>query len=221
MSSWRCLALVLLLLASASPARAASRDSMPQPSAAAAPFPGEDARWLIERIAATRDAHGRPFAVVDKRGAHLYVFDAAGRLVGHSPVLTGRQRGDFSVPGIGQRPVSQIRPFERTTPAGRFESRPGRNLEGEDIVWIDYDTGIAIHRLRPGAAEAVRARSLDSPVPEDHRQSFGCVVVPPPFFDAVVRPALGQGRGVVYVMPDEQPVQAMFDLARSARLATR
>jgi hypothetical protein len=114
------------------------------------------------------------------------------------------------VPGIGDRPVSQIRPFERTTPAGRFDSVPGRNLTGESVVWVDYDTGIAIHRLRPGASEVGRARSLASATPDDNRQSYGCVVVPPAFFDAVVQPVLGRTHGVVYVMPDEQPVQAMF-----------
>lgn len=172
---------------------------------------GADARWTIDWVRRHGDAHGQPFAVVDKQGAHLYVFDAAGRLAGHVEVLTGLARGDGSVPGIGQRPVHLIRPFERTTPAGRFASRPGSNLAGDRVVWVDYDTGIALHRLRPGASEAVRARSLASPTPEDNRQSFGCVVVPPAFFDAVVLPVLGRSPGVVYVMPDERSAQALFE----------
>jgi YD repeat-containing protein len=227
MSSWRRLALTLLFAATVAPGHAASRDSNRLPVAqfgadadAGVPVTA-DARWAIGHALASHDAAGRPFAVVDKRAAHLYVFDAAGRLVGHSAVLAGQARGDGSVPGIGRRPVNLIRPFERTTPAGRFESKPGRNLSGEAVVWIDYETGIAIHRLRPGASEAVRARALQSAVPEARRQSYGCVVVPPAFFDAVVMPALGQGRGVVYVLPEEQPVQALFAGAGPTRVAGR
>ena len=36
--------------------------------------------------------------------------------------------------------MAKIRPHERTTPAGRFASEPGRNTGGEDIVWVDYET---------------------------------------------------------------------------------
>jgi hypothetical protein len=63
-------------------------------------------------------------------------------------VLLGLARGDVSVPGIGERKISDINPHERTTPAGRFISEPGRNLSGEDIVWVDYDAAVSMHRVR-------------------------------------------------------------------------
>jgi hypothetical protein len=204
------LALVVTTVSAAPSAADASSSGVSMPDAA---FPAEasvDAQYVMRWVRETHDAQGAPFAVVDKQGARMFVFDGSGHLVGQTPVLTGLARGDGSVPGIGDRPVAQIRPFERTTPAGRFESKPGRNLTGESVVWVDYDTGIAIHRLRPGRSEAGRLRDIASPVAADHRQSYGCVVVPPAFFDAVVEPALGHSQGVVYVMPDEQPVQALF-----------
>lgn len=182
-----------------------------------------DARTMIRWAQTSGDAHGQPFAVVDKQGARMFVFDGSGRLIGQTAVLTGLQRGDFSVPGIGLRPVAQIKPAERTTPAGRFGSFPGRNSYGEMVVWVDYQTGIAIHRLRPGASEAARARSLATATPDDNRMSFGCVVVPPAFFDGVVAPVLGRGHGVVYVMPDDQRVEAMFNIpgAKTTTVAQR
>lgn len=211
--------LCLMAVLAAGPAPAAARVAdasppvLPVPDAATVSVPAQAsaaARYAIRRGFETGDAVGHPFAVVDKRHARIYVYDAGGRLAGQSAVLTGQAVGDTSVPGIGQRPVAQIRPEERTTPAGRFRSVPGRNLAGDANVWIDYGTSIAIHRVRPGRSYAARLRSLASPDPARHRLSYGCVVVPPAFFDGVIRPTLGRGPGVVYVLPDDSPVQALF-----------
>ncbi|MGA0611856.1 hypothetical protein [Caldimonas sp. KR1-144] len=170
-----------------------------------------DARQMAQWVLATGDHGGRAFAVVDKRNARIYVIDAQGRLAGSTPVLLGAARGDHSVPGIGERPLNQIRPEERTTPAGRFESEPGRNLSGEHIVWFDYDAGLAIHRVRPNLASyGARLQRLASGGSDDKRVSLGCVVVPEAFYDEVIRPVLGQGRGVVYVLPETAPAQQTF-----------
>src|SRR5690606_12745677 len=120
-----------------------------------------------------------------------------GRLAGSTPALLGLAPGDHALPGTGAKPLSQITVAERTTPAGRFDSEPGRNLDGEHVVWFDYDAGLAIHRLRPGRSEAARRRALASATPHDNRASLGCVVVPAAFYDRVVEPMLGRGRGVV------------------------
>ncbi|MFG5410199.1 hypothetical protein ABXN37_21455 [Piscinibacter sakaiensis] len=63
----------------------------------------DEARYLGRWVALRGDAAGRPHAIVDKRGARLYVFDADGRLAGHSTVLLGAAPGDRSAPGVGQR----------------------------------------------------------------------------------------------------------------------
>jgi hypothetical protein len=168
-----------------------------------------EARVVAERAAAG-DADGRPFAVVDKKGARIHVFDARGRLVGTTPVLLGLALGDESLPGVGAKPVSAIEPDERTTAAGRFESEPGRNLDGEHVVWLDYDAGLAIHRLRPGSSYEPRARRLATPTPDDNRVSFGCVVVPVSFYEDVIMRVLGRKRSVVYVLPDTKPADVVF-----------
>ena len=169
-----------------------------------------DARYVEHWIHEQGDDHGRPFVIVDKKAARIFVFGAGGRLVGESSTLLGQSRGDVPVPGAGQKDPSDLLPDERKTPAGRFESQPGRNLHGEPVVWVDYDTGIAIHRVRPGISQMQRVNSLATDDPNNKRLSLGCVVVPEDFFWAVVIPTMGQGRGTVYVLPEDEPVQALF-----------
>ena len=172
--------------------------------------PSADAQRVAQWVMESGDNRGAPFAIVDKKDARLFVFDAGGRIVGATPALLGLAPGDHSLPGVGDRDPSELRPFERTTPAGRFDSEPGRNHTGEAIVWFDYDAALAIHRLRPGKAHAARLKRLASPAAADRRASLGCVVVPVAFYDSVVGPTLGRERGVVYVLPETRPALEVF-----------
>lgn len=185
-----------------------------QTAIAAVDFKGEpasqEARALAHWAFDSRDAKGKPFAVVDKKGARLFVFRANGELAGASAALLGQTPGDDSVPGVGSRVSTGLGLHERTTPAGRFESEPGRNHQGEAIVWFDYDAALAIHRLRPSAARQRRPERLASGTPEDNRISLGCVVVEPAFYDRVVAATLGRQRGVVYVLPETRDWALMF-----------
>ena len=146
----------------------------------------------------------------------LHVFDAAGNPRGSSPVLLGLAVGDDSVPGIGERKMSDIRPAERTTPAGRFVSEPGRNLQGEDIVWIDYDAAVSMHRVRNGNQADRRLERLATPTPADNRISYGCVNVPAAFYDAFIKPFFGVKPAVVYVLPETRPASAVFGMKAGA-----
>ena len=169
-----------------------------------------DARYVEHWIREKGDDHGRPFVIVDKKAARIFVFGAGGKLVGASSTILGQSRGDVPVPGAGQKDPSQLLLNERKTPAGRFESIPGKNLHGEPVVWVDYETGIAIHRVRPGISQMKRDASLATEDPNNKRLSLGCVVVPENFFWSVVIPTMGHDHGMVYVLPEDGPVQAMF-----------
>lgn len=200
-----------------SPTPAAALDGQPAAASARAPladFGAEaastDARYAAASVLTSADNQGLPFVIVDKKHAKLFVFDAGGRLRGASAALLGLASGDGSVPGIGQRPVSQIAPAERTTPAGRFLSQPGRNLQGEPVIWVNYSEGLAIHRLRPGNSQEQRHERLASATPLDNRVSLGCVVVPVAFYETVVGPLLGSSRSVVYVLPEDSSVYTLF-----------
>jgi hypothetical protein len=173
------------------------------------------ARRLVRWATASGDPQGLPFAVIDKPHARIHVFSAQGRWLASSAVLLGAALGDRSAPGIGQRPLSQIRPEERTTPAGRFVTEPGRNLKGDDIVWIDYDAAVSLHRVRSASAAERRKQRLASDGAQDKRISYGCVNAPEAFYNQFIAPLFGQARGVIYVLPDTEPF-ATFFVAASA-----
>ena len=176
-----------------------------------------DARLVTHWILDSHDNHGKPFAVVDKKAGQLHIHAADGHLIGSSPALLGLAPGDTAIPDIARRTPASLRPFERTTPAGRFESQPGRNLHGEDIVWLDYAASLAIHRLRPSPAREHRAQRLASATVDDNRISLGCVVVPVDFYLSQVAPLLGQAPAVVYVLPEDRAALAFFASQSVAR----
>jgi hypothetical protein len=181
----------------------------------------EEARAVAHWSLASGNSRGRPFAVVDKKDARLYVFSASGRLVGAAPALLGLARGDDSAPGVGRKVSTGIPREERTTPAGRFETEPGHNISGEAIVWIDYDAALAIHRMRPTAASERRPQRLASGSPADNRISLGCVVVDEAFYEQVVATTLGRQRGVVYVLPETRDWRAEFGIGGPATGGSR
>ena len=170
----------------------------------------DDALRLARAAVAAGDNKAGPFAVVDKQQARVFIFQGDGALLASSPVLLGLARGDVSVPGIGERKMSDIKPHERTTPAGRFASEPGRNLSGEDIVWVDYDAAVSMHRVRPVVKAERRLERLATPTPTDNRITYGCINVPAAFYDRYVQPALGIRQGVVYVLPDQATSHSVF-----------
>lgn len=172
------------------------------------------AQWAVD----TGDVQGKPFAVVDKQQARIYVFDSSGSLVGSAPSLLGLAKGDGSAPGVAAKVNTGIPLDERTTPAGRFDSEPGHNAKGEAIVWVDYNAAVAIHRLRPAPAAERRPQRLASDKPEDRRISLGCIVVAPEFYDSVIAPTLGKQRGVVYVLPDLPQTDPLISRNRSSEV---
>jgi len=178
-------------------------------SAAARPGPEVRAfaQWARSDRAAAAD---QPWAVLDKKNARIYLFEGTGALRASSPVLLGAAIGDDSVPGIGDRRIADIRPFEKTTPAGRFPTEPGTNLQGEDIVWVDYDAAISMHRVRPLKGER-RLQRLASPDARDNRISYGCINVPAAFYDRWLKPTFGSRAGILYVMPETRSAGEQFD----------
>ncbi len=203
------LLLALALPPAAGAAAATGHQAAKAQQGHAAPLSGE-AREVLEWVRASGNNAGMPFALVDKRGAAVHVFDAQGSWQGSSSVLLGLAPGDHSVPGIGERPMAQIAPHERTTPAGRFVTEPGVNLQGTDIVWVNYDDAISMHRVRPTNPAERRLQRLASRTTRDNRISYGCINLPVSFYDRFVEPTLGRHEGVVYVLPETQPAATFF-----------
>jgi hypothetical protein len=173
-------------------------------------MPSSDARHIADWVADSGDSANTDFVIVDKKDAKVYVFDSTSRLRGSTPVLLGSARGDDTVPGIGARPIAQVRPHERTTPAGRFVAERGRNTLGEDIVWVDYDASVSMHRVRTINPIERRLERLASLTIADNRISYGCINVPKAFFESHIQPIFATRRAVVYVLPEVKPVRQVF-----------
>jgi hypothetical protein len=172
--------------------------------------PSGTAQQLADRVLQSADNQNLPFIVIDKSQARVYVFHADGRLRGATPALMGLAIGDDTVPGIGQRKLSTIRPEERTTPAGRFMASLDRDIHGVEVLWVDYDSALSLHRVVPGTPKERRAQRLASPSPAERRISYGCINVPVRFYDEVVSPSFKGTYGVVYVLPETRPVESVF-----------
>jgi hypothetical protein len=168
------------------------------------------ASGFARQVLGTRDNRGLPFVVVDNVQARVWLFSTQGRLLGSSAALLGLALGDDTVPGIGERTLADVRPQDRTTPAGRFASSLGRNLLGQEVLWVDYDSGLSLHRAIRGQRSERRAQRLATPTPDDNRVSYGCINVPAPFFDALLLPAVRRHGGVVYVLPETRPLTRVF-----------
>jgi hypothetical protein len=193
-----------------------SQDSMlaAPPRGQSASFLGEpassDAHRVADWVVDSRDNRGKPFLIVDKGDAKVFVFDSSGQLRGAAPALLGLAKGDDSVPGIGQRKLSGISPQERTTPAGRFVAALGRDLGTQDILWVDYDTAISLHRVITTNRNDRRLERLATPSPLDNRISYGCINVPVKFYETIVNPAFTGTDGVVYILPETRSIRDVF-----------
>lgn len=174
------------------------------------------ANWVVhvrDNHAVDNPAAGRrflPFVIVDKKHATVFVFEADGRLRGAAPALLGLARGDTSPPGIGNRELSSIAPQERTTPAGRFVAALGTIAHGEDVLWVDYEGAVAIHRVITTNPKERRLQRLATVTTLDNRISYGCINVPVKFYENVLQPAFTGTHGIVYVLPETLPARQVF-----------
>ncbi|MEA3065449.1 MAG: hypothetical protein QOJ27_1901 [Sphingomonadales bacterium] len=172
-------------------------------------------RAVLDWIASSGDNRGLAYVIVDKLNAKVFLFDAHGRLQGATSALLGLGLGDETVPGIGNRRLATISAAERTTPAGRFVASLGDDLE-QDVLWIDYDAAVSLHRVIVGRPEEHRSERLRSPSTLDKRISYGCINVPAAFYDNVIIPAFRRTVGIVYILPETKSVGAVFGFSEGA-----
>ena len=172
--------------------------------------PSKDVTRITNWVISSHDNGDLPFMVIDKVGAEVFLFDAAGEFVGKTPALLGSTAGDESSPGVGDRELSEISPEERTTPAGRFVAKFGWARGRERVLWVDYHTSISLHPVVTGNKKEQRLKRLNSPTPEDNRITYGCINVPKNFYAKVVRPLFKDTAGVVYILPETKPLNQAF-----------
>lgn len=173
------------------------------------------ANWVVhagDNRAGERPASARllPFVIVDKKDAWMFVFEADGRLRGAAPALLGMGRGDSALPGIGDRELRDIAARDRTTPAGRFVASLGVDARGEEVLWVDYEGAVAIHRVITTNPAERRLHRLATATPADNRISFGCINVPVKFYESVLSPSFKGTYGIVYVLPETRTAREVF-----------
>ena len=168
------------------------------------------AKYIADWVVDSADNRNLPFIVIDKVYARVYIFDGQGQLKGASSALLGLAIGDDSVPGIGQRKLSSIRPAERTTPAGRFVASLDRDIHGQEVLWVDYDAAISLHPVVKGTPSERRAARLASHSASEKRISYGCINVPVNFYENVVSPLFTGTSGIVYVLPETRAASVVF-----------
>jgi hypothetical protein len=179
------------------------------PSARAAAH-SEEAAQLIGWVARSGDAKGVPFMVIDKVRAEILVYDRTGRFMGNSPALVGSAPGDHEVVGVGDRELSDIKPSERTTPAGRFVSIIGPSLGLGRVLWIHIPGAVALHPVITTHPEEKRVERLRSPTPGDNRITYGCINISPTFYQDVVQPLFEPAGGLVYILPEDRTLASTF-----------
>jgi hypothetical protein len=200
----------------------------PEPAHQLASFgkhrPTDAVRQVANWSMYTGDHQKMAMVIVDKKDARVWVFNPQGKVVSSTPALMGAAIGDDSVPGIGEKPLSQVKPQEKTTPAGRFIAEPGNNLNGEDVVWVSYDLAVSMHRVRPTVKAERRLERLASATPADNRISFGCINLPPKFYEQVLSPTVNKYGAVIYVLPETRSpgeVFGAYDVPPPTHLAQR
>ena len=164
---------------------------------------------VIDWVAVDRDNHGLPYVVVDKLGAHAFLFDGKGKYVADTPVLIGIAPGDDASPGVGSKKLAELGPAEKSTPAGRFLAKFGRAAGNERVLWVDYTTSVAMHTIPADTKKEHRVERMLSPEIDDNRITFGCINVLRAFY-AKVRPMFLKKGGYVYVMPDTKTLEEVF-----------
>lgn len=206
-------AIAVALFAAVTPARAAG-EAHAAASVRHVDFRGDTVSPHVQRVAAwavhSRD-HGRyPFIIVDKLNAKATAFDPNGRLIRTVPILIGMGMGDTFPPGVTSMKMQDTQPWQRVTPAGRYLAEEGKTPDGKRVLWVDYDNAIAIHKIPSKETSQRRHERIKSDNPAEHRITFGCINVPVTFYDEVVRPHFKKHGGIVYVLPDSKPVEAVF-----------
>jgi hypothetical protein len=194
----------------AKPAPAAQSVQSVQPVQAWPETVSQMAQWVI----ASGDNGALPFAIIDKVAAKVFVFRADGQLLGAAPALLGSARGDNSAPGVGDRELSDIAPGDRTTPAGRFVASYGSAREKHPVLWVDYTTAISMHPVVTAHPAERRPQRLRSATPRDNRITYGCINLTPAFYEKVVRRTFTGTTGIVYILPEKEPLQEAFPTFR-------
>lgn len=181
-----------------------------------------DAALVADWVSTASDNYNLPYAIIDKKQAAIFLFDARGKPLGSAPVLIGIAAGDDATAGIGSKKLSEIGPAEKTTPAGRFLAKYGYAAGKQRVLWVDYATSVAIHMIpKDTPKKERRVQRMLSETAADNRITFGCINVPIAFYTKQMRPQFQKKGGYVYILPDSKKIEDVFPRLRVHMLKQR
>src|SRR4030095_9508841 len=96
--------------------------------------------------------------------------------------------------------MEEPHPWQRITPAGRFRAEEFRKAPGKWILWVDYESAIALHKVVLTDPAEQRQARIEARDPEQRRITYGCINVPIEFYDRVIHPVFNRSDGIVYVL---------------------
>ncbi|MCG8341494.1 MAG: L,D-transpeptidase [Chlorobiales bacterium] len=172
-------------------------------------FASEEVQKTVSWVKKNKDNHNFPYAIIDKKNAHIFVFDAKSKLVDHGPVLLGIAKSDKIDPKTLNARLSSIGKKDRVTPSGRYVSVFGPDHRGKDVLWVDTKYAVGLHPVAnvPGQKRITR---LQSSTPADNRITWGCINVSKPLFKNVLTPLFKPKAGIVYILPESAPVEQLL-----------
>jgi len=187
-----------------------STKSQNTPSSEVSREASADVRITFQRIIATNDNRKLPFAIIDKKNAAMFVFDADGSPLSSEPVLLGISKCDTIDPKTLNAKLGDISSEKRVTPSGKYQAQIGRDLHGKELLWVKYDYAIAIHPVIDVPGQQ-RVKRLQSQTAEDNRITWGCINASSSFYKTVISPVFKPKGGIVYVLPEEIAVDVFID----------
>ncbi|WP_287372594.1 hypothetical protein [Prosthecochloris sp.] len=172
-------------------------------------FASEEVRKTVSWVKKNKDNRKLPYAIIDKKNAHIFVFDAKSKIVDHGPVLLGIAKSDRIDPKTLNARLSSIGKNDRVTPSGRYVSVFGPDHRGKDVLWVDTKYAVGLHPVAnvPGQRRKTRLNSTTS---ADNRITWGCINVSKPLFTNVLTPLFKPKAGIVYILPEAAPIEQLL-----------
>jgi hypothetical protein len=89
-------------------------------------------------------------------------------------------------------------------------ARIGPAKGGQQVLWVDFNTSVALHPVITTNPRERRVARLQSETPGDNRITFGCINVAREFFEELVHPLFNDGGGMVYILPEKKFLIEVF-----------
>ncbi len=164
------------------------------------------AAQLAAWVTLAGDNGARPFAIVDKLAAQVFVFDADGRLAGRR-AGAGRSRARRRLLRRDRRQGARRHQSRRSAPrlpaASWPKLRAGQRRQDRDLGRLRRCDLVAPggHQMNPKEHRLTRNQVVPA-LEVDHRISFGCINVRRRgFYEGVVLKAFAGGSAIVYILP--------------------